>query len=348
MGLSPLPIYPVWIGEVTMAHLSDGFGESTESRIFQATGDLPENLRGGVIVIGNFDGVHLGHQAVLGDALEIARKENLPAIVLTFEPHPRTFFRPELPVFRLTPPKLKAELLLKMGFDAVVSENFNAEMAGLEAETFVEQHLVRNLGARHVVTGFNFHFGKNRKGTPQLLEQLGDKLGFNVMSVERFVDAGGERVSSSRIRAALEDGDIARANLLLGRHWRVRGTVKKGAQLGRTLGYPTANISLHPATTLRHGIYAVRLTRQNGGIHDGVASFGRRPTFDNGAPLLETFVFDFDDDLYDEFISVDLIGWIRSEEKFESAEALVAQMDRDSERAKAILSENPAKEEKTC
>ena len=275
-----------------------------------------------LVVIGNFDGVHLGHQAVLGDALDIARMENIPAVVLTFEPHPRTFFRPEAPVFRLTPPTLKSELLLSLGFDAVVSESFDADLAGLEAEKFVEVHLVKNLGATHVVTGFNFHFGKNRKGTPQLLEDMGRQNSFDVMSVERYVDAGGERVSSSRIRAALEDGDVVRANILLGRNWRVRGIVQKGAQLGRTLGYPTANIKLHPATTLRHGIYAVRLIRADGSVHDGVASFGRRPTFDNGAPLLETFVFDFSDDLYDEFISVELIGWIRAEEKFEQRRSI--------------------------
>ena len=181
------------------------FPDKADSRIFHATADLPNPLKGGVIVIGNFDGVHLGHQAVLEDALEIAERQSIPAIVLTFEPHPRTFFRPENPVFRLTPPALKADLLLELGFDAVVSETFDASLSVLEAEVFVEKHLVENLGASHVVTGFNFHFGKNRKGTPQLLEETGKRLGFDVTSIERFVDAGGERVSSSRIRNALDD-----------------------------------------------------------------------------------------------------------------------------------------------
>lgn len=306
-------------------------------QILAGTHELPDSLRGGVVVIGNFDGVHLGHRAVLQDALDIAVAKNCPAIVLTFEPHPRTFFQPSVPVFRLTPPHLKSDLLIGMGFDAVVCETFDKDLAGLEAEQFIEDHLVKNLGASHVVIGFNFQFGKNRRGTPDLLVAEGKKHEFEVTSVERFVDAGGERVSSSRIRAALEDGDIKRANMLLGRPWKVRGHVAKGAQLGRTLGYPTANIKLHPATQLRHGIYAVRLTRENGKSFDGVASYGKRPTFDNGAPLLETFIFDFSEDIYDEFIAVELIGWIRPEEKFASAEALVAQMNIDSQKAKEIL-----------
>ncbi|MGB7336031.1 MAG: bifunctional riboflavin kinase/FAD synthetase [Salaquimonas sp.] len=309
-------------------------------KIFEGTKTFPDKLKGGVVVIGNFDGVHLGHQAVLQDALDLAKKKKCPAIVLTFEPHPRTFFRPEIPVFRLTPPHLKADLLIEFGFDAVVSENFDKDLANLEAEEFISKHLVENLQASHVVIGFNFHFGKNRRGTPELLVEEGEKAGFGVTRVQRYVDAGGERVSSSRIRNALEDGDIARANILLGRCWRARGQVVKGAQLGRTLGYPTANIKLHPATQLRHGIYAVRLMRPDGSVHDGVASYGKRPTFDNGAPLLETFIFDFSGDIYGEFIAVDLVGWIRAEEKFESAEALVVQMDKDSLKAKEILSEN--------
>ncbi len=325
-----------------MLTLKHSLPSEPSERVYQSTSDLPERLQGGVIVIGNFDGVHSGHQAVLGDALAIAKKSGKPAIVLTFEPHPRTFFRPETPVFRITPPHLKSDLLLALGFDAVVSETFNADLASEEAETFIERHLVGDLKASHVVTGFNFHFGKNRRGDPQMLLEAGKKQGFAVTSVERYVDSGGERISSSRIRNALEDGDIARANRLLGRPWRVRGYVQKGAQLGRTLGYPTANIKLHPATTLRHGIYAVRFHRADGSVHDGVASFGRRPTFDNGAPLLETFVFDFSGNLYDEFIAVDLIGWIRPELKFDSAEALVAQMDKDSLEARNILAKAQA------
>jgi len=309
----------------------------SHEKIFQSTQDLPDRLKGGLVVIGNFDGVHLGHDAVLGDALAVAKKTGSPAIVFTFEPHPRTYFRPEAPVFRLTPPALKADLLLSLGFDAVVSIAFDEALSNMEAEDFIKEHLVRNMRATHVVTGFNFHFGKNRKGTPQMLVEAGGEHGFEVTSVERFVDAGGERVSSSRIRAALEDGDIERATLLLGRKWQVRGQVQKGAQLGRTLGYPTANIKLHEATQLRHGIYAVRMIRADGSKHDGVASFGRRPTFDNGAPLLETFVFDFSDDLYDEFITIELVGWIRPELKFDGIEPLIAQMDIDSQMAKDML-----------
>ena len=300
---------------------------------------LPPALQGGVVAIGNFDGVHLGHRAVLKQTLEIAHARSVPALALTFEPHPRTFFRPQEPVFRLTGARRKAQLLLDAGMDGVVSLSFNSEFAELTAQAFLTTHLKEGLKASHVVAGHDFHFGRNREGTPDLLLGKGAEHGFGVTLIEPFSDPlqPGEIVSSSRIRQALADGDIAAANRLLDRPYGVSGIVVEGAKLGRTLGYPTANLKLPEETGLRHGIYAVRLCRADGSLHDGVASFGRRPTFDNGAPLLETFVFDFSGDLYGEEITILFHGWIRPEEKFESAEALVMQMDRDSEAARAIL-----------
>ena len=304
---------------------------------------LPAGLKGGVVAIGNFDGVHLGHRAVLRQTLDIARANAVPALALTFEPHPRTFFRPQQPVFRLTDARRKAELLLDAGMDGVISEAFDRDLAELTPDDFVERQLLHGLGASHVIAGHDFHFGRNRAGTPELLKQQGDRHGFAVTLVDPFSDPvqPGEIVSSSRIRQALGEGDIATANRLLDRPYDVSGTVVEGAKLGRTLGYPTANLKLPEETGLRHGIYAVRLRRADGSLHDGVASFGRRPTFDNGAPLLETFVFDFSDDLYGEEIGILFHGWIRPEEKFDSAEALIVQMDRDSEAARAILAAIP-------
>ncbi|MCB1385131.1 MAG: bifunctional riboflavin kinase/FAD synthetase [Nitratireductor sp.] len=311
---------------------------------FGSTAALPAALRGGVVAVGNFDGVHLAHRAVLAAASDLAREAAIPALALTFEPHPRTFFRPQEPVFRLTGPRRKAELLLAAGMDGVVSEVFDAGLAGMTAEDFIRVHLVAHCGARHVVTGYDFHFGRNRSGSPELLRQAGGAAGFDVTLVEQFTDPDepGRIVSSSRIREALAGGDVAEANRLLARPFDVAGTVVAGARLGRTLGYPTANLRLPDEARLRHGIYAVRMRRADGSLHDGVASFGRRPTFDNGAPLLETFVFDFAGDLYGEAITIIFHGWIRPEEKFDSVEALVGQMDRDSAEARRILAASAA------
>ena len=305
--------------------------------------NLPEILHGGVVAIGNFDGVHLGHRAVLGRALDIAKSENRPALVLTFEPHPRTVFRPDQPVFRLTPPELKAELFGHLGFSAVVEQNFTKDFSSQSAETFITDVLQNMLGASHIVTGFDFHFGKGREGGPAFLLDAGKRHNFGVTLLDAERDnSSGEAIviSSSRIRAALEAGDCASANHLLGYHYNVRGTVIKGKQLGRTLGYPTANMVLPDENSLAHGIYAVRYRRENGALHDGVASFGRRPTVDtDGAPLLETFLFDFTSDLYGEQGTVTLVKRLRGEEKFDSLDALTIQMKRDELDARATLKE---------
>ncbi|MGF7005990.1 bifunctional riboflavin kinase/FAD synthetase [Aminobacter sp. BE322] len=300
---------------------------------------VPARLRGGVVAIGNFDGIHRGHQAVLERALEEARRRNVPALVLTFEPHPRKVFRPDVPLFVLTPPHVKARLIEALGFDAVIERPFTREFSGLSAEEFVTAILQDQLGISDAVTGFDFHFGKNRQGGPAFLMASGERHGFGVTLVDPFRDEGAEIISSSRIRELLSEGDAAEAAGLLGYRFTVEAEVVGGARLGRTLGFPTANMRLSPDFALKEGIYAVRFRRGDGTLHDGVASFGRRPTVDDdGAPLLETFVFDFSGDLYGEVASVSFFGYLRGEFKFEGLEALVAQMKRDEMEARALLS----------
>ena len=304
----------------------------------------PAAMRGGVVALGNFDGVHRGHQRVLDAARNEAAKRDVPAIVLSFEPHPRTLFKPDSPVFRLTPEPVKARVLEAYGLDALAVLAFDRDVAGTPAQAFVDDLVLARMGAAHVVTGFNFMFGKGREGDAAFLRDAGERGGFGVTIVEPFEIkgpsvAGDATVSSSRIRRLLGAGDVAGAARLLGYRWLVAGTVTKGRQVGRTIGYPTANLALAPECRLAHGIYAVRLRRADGTLHDGVASYGRRPTFDDGAPLLETFVFDFADDLYGERVEITLFERLRGEEKFDTVEALVEQMDRDSESARAVLAD---------
>ncbi len=300
---------------------------------------LPDNLKGGVVAIGNFDGVHRGHRAVLDRALELAQARNIPVLALTFEPHPRTVFRPETPVFRLTPAPIKARLLEAEGFQSVIEYPFDRDFSQRSAEDFVTSVLVDWLGASAVVTGFDFHFGKGREGGPAFLMEAGRRNGFDVTLVDAFRDEGAEVVSSSRIRGLLSQGDVAGAAGLLGYRYTVEAEVIGGQKLGRTLGYPTANMALPPETELKPGIYAVRFRRADGSLHDGVASFGYRPTVtEDGAALLETFLFDFSGDLYGEICSVSFFGHLRDELKFDGLEPLVAQIKRDEEEARALLS----------
>lgn len=299
---------------------------------------LDASLRGGVVAIGNFDGVHRGHQAVLERALEEAERRGVPALVLAFEPHPRKFFRPDVPLFILTPSAMKANLLSELGFDALVEQSFTREFAGHSAESFVIDVLEQRLGISHAVTGVDFHFGKDRQGGPAFLMASGERHGFGVSLVDAFRDESAEIISSSRIRGLLEDGEVAQAAGLLGYRFTVQAEVTGGQKLGRTLGFPTANMTLPADVALKHGIYAVRFRREDGSLHDGVASFGRRPTVtSDGAPLLETFVFDFSDDLYGETCRVSFFGFLRGEEKFDGLDPLVAQMKRDEAEARALL-----------
>jgi riboflavin kinase/FMN adenylyltransferase len=301
---------------------------------------VPAALRGAVVAIGNFDGVHRGHQRLIAAVRDEAGRRERPRAVLTFEPHPRAFFKPEVPLFRLTPEPVKLHLLARLDLDGAFLRRFDAALAALSAEQFVSQLLVRELGISGVVIGHDFHFGRGREGTPARLEELCRQSGLTCV-VEPAVAVEGEVVSSSAIRTALENGEIAKANALLGYRWFVRSEVRHGDKRGRMLGYPTANLRLAQDCRLRHGIYAVRvrLGAETIGaeVRDGVASFGRRPTFDNGAPLLEVNVFDFSGDLYGRALDVEFVAWIRGEERFESAEALIRRMDRDAEEAKAAL-----------
>ncbi|CCE94980.1 riboflavin kinase / FMN adenylyltransferase [Sinorhizobium fredii HH103] len=299
---------------------------------------LPERLHGGVIAIGNFDGVHRGHQSVLNRALDEARGRGVPALVLTFEPHPRTVFRPDQPVFRLTPAPLKARILEGMGFGAVIEYPFDRTFSQLSASDFIHRILREWLHASHVVTGFDFHFGKGREGGPAFLMAAGAQEGFGVTLVDAFRDENASVISSSFIRSLLAEGDVAHAAGLLGYRYTVEAEVIGGKKLGRTLGYPTANMRLPQEAELRNGIYAVRFRRADGSLYDGVASFGRRPTVDSdGEALLETFVFDFAGDLYSEVCAVSFFGHLRDELKFDGLEPLMVQMREDEQEARALL-----------
>jgi riboflavin kinase / FMN adenylyltransferase len=300
---------------------------------------LPEALRGGVVAIGNFDGVHRGHQAVLARALEEADKRGVAALVMTFEPHPRTVFSPGKPLFRITPAPLKARLIEALGFRSVVEYPFDRSFADRSAEDFITSILQDWLQATHVVTGFDFHFGKGREGGPAFLMEAGKRRGFDVTLVDAFRDEGAEVISSTRIREMLSAGDVAAAAGLLGFRYTVEAEVCHGRKLGRTLGFPTANMELPLENALKPGIYAVRYRRPDGRLHDGVASYGFRPTVtSNGRALLETFLFDFEGDLYGEVASVSLFGFLRPELKFDGLDPLVEQMKRDKEEARALLS----------
>jgi riboflavin kinase/FMN adenylyltransferase len=300
----------------------------------------PGALRGAVAAIGNFDGVHGGHRAVIAAALARAGKLGRPAAVVTFEPHPRRFFRPDEPLFRLTDERSKLRLLAATGLDGAIVLRFDAALAALSAEDFVTRILLDRMAVSGVVIGFDFHFGRERKGSPDFLAAQGAKHGFTVDIVPRFEDEG-RPVRSGPIRAALAGGEVAEAAELLGYPWFVSAEVVHGDKRGRELGFPTANLRLDPDCGLKHGIYAVRV-----GVgdrrYDGVASFGRRPMFDAGYALLEVFLFDFTGDLYGATIDVAFIGWIRPELKFDSLDALISRMKVDSALAREALARAPS------
>src|SRR3984885_492531 len=298
-------------------------------------GEPADGLRGAVVAIGNFDGVHRGHRAVIDAAMKRAKALGRPAAVMTFEPHPRAFFKPDEPLFRLTDEAAKLRLLASTGLDGAAVLTFNAALAKLTAEEFVSRILIERFAVSGAVIGYNFHFGMNRAGSPDFLMAQGRKYGFAVEVVPRFED-NGRPVSSGPIRDALAAGNVRLADEFLGYPWFVTGAVIHGDKRGRELGFPTANIRLDSACALRHGIYAVRVNV--GGRHyEAVANFGRRPMFDTGAVLLEVFLFDFSGDLYGREIDVAFIDWIREERMFDSAAALIAQMQDDSRLAREAL-----------
>jgi riboflavin kinase / FMN adenylyltransferase len=295
----------------------------------------PEALAGAVVAIGNFDGVHRGHKAVIAAAQRRAKALGRPAAALTFEPHPRTFFHPDEPLFRLTDAPTKLRLLAAAGLDGAIVLAFDEALAKLSAEDFVSRILVDRFAVGGAAIGFNFHFGANRAGSPDFLVAAGRKHGFAVDVVPPLQDRG-RPVSSQPIREALAAGQLDAAAELLGYPWFLSGTVIHGDKRGRELGFPTANLIPDPSCGLRHGIYAVRVA-VGGRRYDGVASFGRRPMFDAGTMLLEVFLFDFSGDLYGAAMDVAFIGFLRDEQMFASAKELIRQMQEDTRQAREVL-----------
>lgn len=298
--------------------------------------NLRDPHRGSVVTIGNYDGVHRGHQHMLATVTARARELGMPATVVTFEPTPREYFEGDSAPARLMRLREKLEALPLYGVDRVVVLRFDRRMQAMGADEFVERLLVRGLGARHVVVGHDFHYARRREGNIDTLRAAGDRHGYTVEEVGRFL-VDGERVSSSLVREALGRGDLARAGLLLGRPYRMAGRVRRGQQLGRLLGYPTANLALHRKVVPLWGVFAVRVSGAGLVDHPAVASLGTRPTIDGTEPLLEVHVFDHDGDLYGRYLDVDFVRRLRDERRFESLDSLVEQMHRDAAEARELL-----------
>ena len=302
---------------------------------------VPARLRGGVVALGNFDGFHAGHQAVVGRAVNRARAQGVPALVATFDPHPMRYFRPETPFFRLTTLEQRERLMLAAGVDAMLVFQFNAEFASVGPNDFVTDWLGRRIGAAGVVTGEDFTFGQARAGDVAQLKLLGHSNRISVDAVPPVMDDG-RPVSSTRIREALHEGDCETATRLLTRPFAIEGAVEHGDKRGRELGFPTANIGLANFVRPRFGVYAVRGRLEDGRLLDGVANLGTRPMFDPPKELLEPYFFDFDGDLYGQRVEVELISFLREEMVFEDLGALKAQIGRDVEAAKQRLAASPA------
>ncbi len=309
-------------------------------RIFRHYENVPGAFQGAVAAVGNFDGVHLGHQALIAQAEHLARERGAAMAILAFEPHPQEFFRPRAESFRLTPFRAKARLIAEFGVDVMFALPFDAHMASKTAQEFVLDVLVKGLGAGYVVVGEDFQFGKGRAGNATLLSYMGEMEGFGVEVFAAVAD-GTEKISSTAIREALKAGRPGEAARLLGHYWAVEARVEHGDKRGRTIGVPTANMRLvdclHPA----FGVYAVRASVLEDdkvvSRHDGVANFGIRPMFETPTPLLETWLFDFDGDLYGKHLSVELVSYLRPEMNFDGLDALKVQIEKDAQAAKAAL-----------
>lgn len=297
---------------------------------------LPDSLRGAIFALGNFDGFHRGHQAVVGQAIDWARAEGRPAIVATFDPHPVRYFVPDAAPFRLTTLDQRQELFADAGADAMLVFHFDAALAATTAEQFVAELLAERLGAAGVVTGEDFTFGKARGGNVEVLARLGAPLGLRAKAVGPVADEG-EVVSSSRIRDALKAGDCGLATHLLTRPFAIRGTVQHGDKVGRTIGFPTANLAMGNYLRPRYGIYAVTAVVPGGRVLHGAANLGIRPSFDPPKELLEPHFFDFSGDLYGQEIEVAFHHFLRPEAKFDSLEALTRQMEADCLKARELL-----------
>lgn len=296
----------------------------------------PPHLHGAIVALGNFDGFHLGHQAVVGEALRWGQEEGRPTVVATFDPHPKRFFMPDAPWFRLTTLEQRAEMFARFGADAMLVIAFDAEVAALSGAEWIRTFLHEQLGAAGVVTGQDFTFGRRRSGTTAVLAEENFRFGIGSCAVPPVLDEGAP-VSSTRIRAALEAGDCATATRLMTRPFTIRGVVQHGDKLGRTIGFPTANLPLSNYLRPRYGIYAVRGRLPGGRMVNGAANIGIRPTFDPPKELLEPYFFDFSGDLYGQEIEVEFHHFLRPEARFDSLDALVAQMEKDCARARELL-----------
>ena len=297
---------------------------------------VPEALRGGVVALGNFDGFHRGHQAVVGAAIAAGRASGRPVLVASFDPHPVRYFRPDVPPFRLTSLDQRAALFAEAGADAMLLFKFDEVLANVSAAEFVTDWLIGRAGAAHVVTGEDFTFGKGRAGNVAVLQELGAAHGLTAQAIGPVSDADGP-ISSSRIREALTEGEPEEAARLLTRPYRIEGRVQHGDKLGRTIGFPTANIAMDRYLRPKYGIYAVRGLLPDGRVLEGAANLGIRPTFDPPKELLEAYFFDFAEDLYDRCIEIEMIAFLRPEAKFDSLDALTDQMMLDCAEAKRIL-----------
>jgi riboflavin kinase/FMN adenylyltransferase len=300
------------------------------------TSGIPDELRGSIVALGNFDGFHLGHQAVVGRAIQRGFHERRPVIVATFDPHPVRFFKPDVPPFRLTSLDQREALFAHAGADAMLVFEFGEALRSTSAEEFVTELLAKRIGAAGVVTGDDFTFGKGRAGNLELLRSVGAEHGIAAEAVAPVM-LDGQRISSGRVREALAAGDTATATRLMSRDFAIQGVVQRGDARGRELGYPTANLTLGDYQRPRYGIYAVRVTLDDGSEHPGVASLGVRPTFDPPTELLEAYLFGFDGDLYGRTIEVALHAFIRDEARFDSLDDLTAAMRADEAAARKLL-----------
>lgn len=311
--------------------------------IYEDYRNIPIDLRNAAIAIGNFDGVHQGHQAVIGEAGRIAWAQGVPWAVMSFEPHPRAFFAPDQPPFRLTTKQAKCRAVADLGVDVSFILPFNKDLATMEAEAFVSDVLVGALNVRHVVCGYDFHFGKGRAGNPAMLLEAGQRYGFDFTAVNEVDDADGHAYSSTRIREFLKAGEPEQAAELLGRPFEITGVVTGGDQRGRTIGFPTANIPMGDHIVPKYGVYAVRLSlaSDEGSPNwiDGVANLGIRPMFETEDPWLEVYLFDWSGDLYDQSVRVQIAHFIRGEEKYDSLDELKAQIAVDCDDARRLLAQ---------
>lgn len=296
---------------------------------------VPVNVRSAVVAIGNFDGVHRGHRALISATIATAKELGKPSGVMMFEPHPRAFFQPHEPMFYITPLNRKLQLLEKLGIKVAYVEPFDYALSQLSADDFIERVLVAGLGVSHVIIGYDFYFGHKRQGNPELMAKRGAELGFGVTVVPPQAEAG-EVFSSSQVRLHLAQGDVKGAAHMLGEDWCVHGKIVGGAHRGAGLGFPTANVPMPKGTVLGHGIYAVK-AHLDGRTHNAAAYLGTRPTFDDGLPVLEVYLIDFDGDIYGREIDVAFVDFIREDRKFHSPEELIAQMQQDVAKVREVL-----------